>query len=37
MKTKTLKYLWDYGVITASCLLYAFAFNCFFRSNSIAM
>ena len=37
MKTKALKYLWDYGVITASCLLYAFAFNCFFRSNSIAM
>ena len=30
-------YLWDYSVIAASCLLYAFAFNCFFRSNSIAM
>lgn len=37
MKRKLTKYLWDYGVITASCLLYAFAFNCFFRSNSIAM
>lgn len=37
MKKTVLKYLWDYTVIAASCLLYAFAFNCFFRSNSIAM
>lgn len=37
MKKTILKYLWDYTVIAASCLLYAFAFNCFFRSNSIAM
>lgn len=37
MKKTVSKYLWDYTVIAASCLLYAFAFNCFFRSNSIAM
>ena len=37
MKRKINQYLWDYLVITASCLLYAFTFNCFFRSNSIAM
>lgn len=37
MKTKIVKYLWDYCVIALSCLLYAFAFNCFFRSNSLAM
>ena len=37
MKQKMTRLLWDYLVIFASCLLYAFAFNCFFRSNSIAM
>lgn len=37
MKRPLLKYLWDYSVIAVSCLLYAFTFNCFFRSNSIAM
>ena len=37
MKQKLTRILWDYLVIFASCLLYAFAFNCFFRSNSIAM
>lgn len=37
MKNKIGKYLWDYSVIAASCLLYAFAFNCFFHANSLAM
>ena len=37
MKQKLTKILWDYLVIAASCLLYAFAFNCFFRANSVAM
>jgi len=37
MKKNIMRYLWDYSVITLSCLLYAFTFNCFFRSNSIAM
>ena len=37
MKEKMLRYFWDYLVITASCLLYAFSFNCFFRANSLAM
>jgi uncharacterized membrane-anchored protein YitT (DUF2179 family) len=27
----------DYSVITVSCLLYAFAFNCFFQPNELAM
>ncbi len=27
----------NYGIITASCLLYAFAFNCFFQTNNLAM
>ena len=31
------KILRDYGVITVSCLLYAFSFNCFFQPNSLAM
>jgi len=31
------KILRDYSVITVSCLLYAFAFNCFFQPNSLAM
>ena len=34
---KLWKILQDYGVITLSCLLYAFAFNCFFQPNSLAM
>ena len=37
MKKKIVQYLWDYTIIALSCLLYAFTFNCFFRSNSIAM
>lgn len=39
MKTRTtlLKILKDYGIITVSCLLYAFAFNCFFQTNNLAM
>ena len=37
MKRRFAHYLWDYLVIAASCLLYAFAFNCFFRANSLAM
>ena len=37
MKRRFTHYLWDYLVIAASCLLYAFAFNCFFRANSLAM
>lgn len=37
MKNKVMKYLWDYAVIAASCLLYAFSFNCFFQTNSLAM
>ena len=31
------KILRDYGLITISCLLYAFAFNCFFQPNELAM
>lgn len=37
MKAKIGKYFWDYCVIALSCLLYAFAFNCFFQANSLAM
>lgn len=37
MKKKVTQYLWDYFVIAASCLLYAFAFNCFFQANNLAM
>ena len=37
MQQKVLNILWDYLVIFASCLLYAFTFNCFFRANSVAM
>lgn len=37
MKKKVLHILRDYSIITASCLLYAFAFNCFFQSNNLAM
>ncbi len=37
MKTKTLGILWDYGVIVVSCVLYAFAFQCFFDANHFAM
>ena len=34
---KTLRILKDYAIITVSCLLYAFAFNCFFQTNGLAM
>ena len=37
MKKRFLKLLEDYGIITISCLLYAFSFNCFFQPNSLAM
>ena len=37
MKEKYRKILWDYLVITISCLLYSFAFNCFFSTNDLAM
>lgn len=37
MKKKILGILRDYGIITLSCLLYAFSFNCFFQPNSLAM
>ena len=37
MKNKFVRILRDYSVITISCLLYAFAFNCFFQPNSLAM
>lgn len=37
MKNKVLKIIKDYAVITLSCLLYAFAFNCFFDANNLAM
>lgn len=32
-----LKRLWDYGVITVSCAIYAFAFDCFFQPNNLSM
>ena len=34
---KTLRILKDYAIITVSCLVYAFAFNCFFQTNDLAM
>lgn len=37
MRSKCLKILKDYAIITVSCLLYAFAFNCFFETNNLAM
>ena len=36
-KIDFLKILRDYGMIFASCLLYAFTFNCFFDANDLAM
>lgn len=36
-KITVLQILKDYGIITAGCLLYAFAFNCFFQTNNLAM
>lgn len=36
MKRLTL-ILKDYGIITLGCLLYAFSFNCFFKTNNLAM
>ena len=37
MRNKCLKILKDYAIITVGCLLYSFAFNCFFESNNLAM
>lgn len=37
MTSRYLKFIKDYAVITLSCLLYAFAFNCFFETNNLAM
>lgn len=37
MRSKSLKILKDYAIITLGCLLYSFAFNCFFESNNLAM
>ena len=37
MKKKLFIILRDYGIITLSCLIYAFAFNCFFQPNNLAM
>lgn len=37
MSGKCLKLVKDYAIITLSCLLYAFAFNCFFETNNLAM
>lgn len=37
MKNNCLKIIKDYAIITLSCLLYAFAFNCFFETNNLAM
>lgn len=37
MSGKCLKLVKDYAMITLSCLLYAFAFNCFFETNNLAM
>ena len=37
LKNKFMCILRDYSVITLSCLLYSFAFNCFFQPNSLAM
>lgn len=36
-KTTLLTILKDYSVIFISCLLYSFAFNCFFEANHLAM
>lgn len=37
MRSKCLKILRDYAIITLGCLLYSFAFNCFFETNDLAM
>lgn len=37
MQGKCLKILKDYAIITLGCLLYSFAFNCFFETNNLAM
>lgn len=37
MRSKSLKILKDYAIVTLGCLLYSFAFNCFFESNNLAM
>lgn len=37
MRSKYLKILRDYVIITVGCLLYSFAFVCFFDANNLAM
>ena len=37
MRGKCLKILKDYVIITLGCLLYSFAFVCFFETNNLAM
>lgn len=37
IKNSALKVLWDYAVITLSCVIYAFAFDCFFQPNNLAV
>lgn len=37
MHSKGLKIIKDYAIITVGCLLYSFAFVCFFDSNNLAM
>jgi len=37
MKKKAFIIFRDYAMITLSCLLYAFSFNCFFQPNNLAM
>ena len=37
MHHKCLKVLKDYVIITLGCLMYSFAFNCFFDPNNLAM
>lgn len=37
MQSKCLKIIKDYAIITVACLLYSFAFECFFDANNLAM
>lgn len=37
MGSKCLKIIKDYAIITLGCLLYSFAFVCFFETNNLAM
>ena len=34
---RTASIIKDYGIIALGCLLYAFSYNCFFRTNDLAM